>query len=269
MIHVLTVHWKNEDWIEAQFGFLKRHINRSFQVYAFLNGIDPAAYKEKFFYISDEEIKSHATKLNLLADVACMAAESNDDWLIFIDSDAFPIANVVEYAESRLAKYPLIAVRRDENLGDPQPHPCFCITTVGFWKQIEGDWKRGYHWKNATGNMVTDVGGNLLEKLREKNIEWLPMLRSNKLDLHPVFFGIYDNLVYHHGAGSRKPVIRMDKAVFRKLPWVIRKLLTASRIYKFGKNRALQRNLALSERIMREIKSDPEFHLQFSRGAAE
>lgn len=143
MIHVLTVHWKNEDWIEAQFGFLKRHINRSFQVYAFLNGIDPAAYKEKFFYISDEEIKSHATKLNLLADVACMAAESNDDWLIFIDSDAFPIANVVEYAESRLAKYPLIAVRRDENFGDPQPHPCFCITTVGFWKQIEGDWKRG------------------------------------------------------------------------------------------------------------------------------
>ena len=263
MIHVLTVHWNNEDWIEPQLTYLSRHIDRHYRVYAFLNGIDPAPYKEKFFYISTENIKSHAVKLNLLADIACMAAEGPDDWLVFIDSDAFPVADVVAYAEKRLGEYPLVAVRRDENLGDPQPHPCFCITTVGFWQKIEGDWKSGYRWKNATGNWLTDVGGNLLGKLRESNIEWLPMLRSNTIDQHPVFFGIYDNLVYHHGAGSRKPVIRVDKAAFRRLPWIVRKLLTLLRIYKFGKNRALERNAALSERIMQEIKSNPEFYLQF------
>jgi hypothetical protein len=269
MIHVLTVHWRNEDWIEPQLNHLSRHIDRPYRVYAFLNGIDPAAYKDKFFYICTEDIKSHAIKLNLLADIACLAAEGPDDWLIFLDSDAFPIADVVGYAEDRLHKYPLIAVRRDENLGDPQPHPCFCITTVGFWKKIGGDWKRGYQWKNAAGNLVTDVGGNLLGKLREKNIGWLPMLRSNQINLHPVFFGIYDNLVYHHGAGSRKPVIRVDKAKFRRLPWALRKLLTTLRVYKFGRSKALQENVALSERILQEINSNPEFYLQFTQSSPE
>lgn len=267
MIHVITVHWKNVEWIEPQLGYLARHIDRPYRVYAFLNGIDPAPYQDKFFYVCTEDVKSHAVKLNLLADMACMAAEGPDDWLVFLDSDAFPIADVVAYAEHRLEKYPLIAVRRDENLGDPQPHPCFCITTVGFWKDIGGDWKRGYEWKNATGDLVTDVGGNLLGKLRERNIEWLPMLRSNTHNLHPVFFGIYDNLVYHHGAGSRKPVIRVDKAAFRKQPWLLRKLLTALRIYKFWKGRALKENTELSEQILQQIKSDPEFHLQFSQAA--
>lgn len=264
MIHVLTVHWKNEDWIESQLSYLGRHLDRSYRVYAFLNGIDPKPYKDKFFYVSTEDVRSHAKKLNLLADMACLAAESPDDWLVFIDSDAFPIANLVEYAEKRLRSYPLIAVRRDENLGDPQPHPCFCITTVGFWKEIEGDWKSGYRWENSLGRMVTDVGGNLLGKLRERNIDWLPMLRSNKVDLHPVFFGIYDGLVYHHGAGSRKKMVRIDKRPFTRLPWPIRKLLTMFRVYKRIQKKTLQENTALSDRVIQQIKSDPEFYLQFS-----
>jgi hypothetical protein len=269
MIHVLTVHWKNEEWIETQLDYLSRHIDRPYRVYAFLNGIDPAAYKEKFFYVSTEDIRSHAVKLNLLADMACLAAEGPDDWLIFIDSDAFPIADVVEYAERRLRDYPLLAVRRDENLGDPQPHPCFCITTVGFWKGMEGDWKSGYRWKNSIGRMVTDVGGNLLEKLQQRHIQWLPMLRSNKLDLHPVFFGIYDGLVYHHGAGSRKKLIRVDKQPFSRLPWLIRKLLTLLRVYKISKNRVLRENTATSDRIIEEIKTNPEFYLQFNPKSSE
>ena len=34
--------------------------------------------------------------------------------------------------------------------GDPQPHPCFCVTTVGFWQDIGGDSDEGPQWQNPT-----------------------------------------------------------------------------------------------------------------------
>ena len=74
--------------------------------------------------------------------MACFNAESDEDILLFIDGDAFPISDVATYAEEKLKQFPLIAVQRSENDGDPQPHPCFCITTVGFWKKNK--WRLEY-----------------------------------------------------------------------------------------------------------------------------
>jgi hypothetical protein len=98
----------------------------------------------------------------------------------------------------------LAAVRRDENLGDPQPHPCFCITTVGFWNDIGGDWRAaGYTWTNSLGYRTSDVGGKLLGTLNDAGIRWRPLLRTNEVDLHHLWFAIYGDVVYHHGAGFR------------------------------------------------------------------
>ena len=106
-------------------------------------------------------------------------------------------------------------MRRDENLGDPQPHPCFCITTVGFWRDIEGDWRPGYKWPNSLGVMVTDPGANLLRLLEERGIVWRPLVRLNTVDLHQVWFALYGDeqygpVAYHHGAGFRGRVARVD-----------------------------------------------------------
>ncbi len=55
-----------------------------------------------------------------------------------------------------LARAPLIAVRRAENNNDRQPHPCFCVTTVGAWRQLPGDWSPGYKWATVrAGASVT------------------------------------------------------------------------------------------------------------------
>ena len=61
----------------------------------------------------------------------------------------------------------LLAVKRLENNGDIQPHSLFCATTVGFWRQINGDWNYGYEWLNNQNRHVTDVGGNLLKILND------------------------------------------------------------------------------------------------------
>ena len=92
---------------------------------------------------------------------------------MFLDGDAFPIADPIGLIEDGLAKAPLVAVRRAENVGDPQPHPCFCVTTVGTWRRLPGDWSGGYTWPGHQGKLVTDVGGNLLRALELAELDWV------------------------------------------------------------------------------------------------
>ena len=211
MIHIATVHWKDDRWIDIQLKYLQKHVQTPFRVYAFLNDL-PRDHSGKFFYSSTEMIKSHAVKLNILADIISSGAGNADDVIVFLDGDAFPIKPLDDYLQVKLAENRLIAVQRLENNGDIQPHPCFCASTVGFWKGIEGDWKKGYEWKTPQGEMTTDVGGNLLEILQKNDISWYPLQRSNRInERHPLFFGVYDDIIYHHGAGFRKGFSRSDR----------------------------------------------------------
>lgn len=260
MIHVLTVHWEDERWIDVQLRYLDANIGEAFRVYAFLNGI-PDEYRAKFFYSSTEPIRSHPVKLDVLAAVVSEGA-APDDWLIFIDGDAFPIADVVAFGREKLREFPLVAIQRKENAGDRQPHPSFCLTTVGFWTSIGANWGQEHGWTNERGEVVHDVGGNLLAILEERGEHWYPMLRSNTVDVHPVFFGVYDDLVYHHGAGFRRAWSRADTAraaernrlVWSVLPERLRPLIT---------RRAARRNERNSAQIFGELSGNPDFYRRF------
>ena len=94
MIHIATVHWLDETWVDIQLDYFKRHLGEyPYQVYEFLNGIDADKYKEKIHYICTEPIVAHTTKLNLLADRICQQA-APDDIIYFIDGDAFPVGDI-------------------------------------------------------------------------------------------------------------------------------------------------------------------------------
>src|SRR6056297_21129 len=209
MIYVLTVHWKDDRWIDVQLGYLQRFIGEPFKIFAFLNYID-RVHESKFDYVSCEPIASHAVKLNLLADIATVdSSDPEEDLLLFLDGDAFPVGDLGGFARRKLENCALVAVVRSEN-GDVQPHPCCCLTSIASWASIGGDWKSGYRWENAFGESVTDVGGNLLERLQTLNVPWHAMHRTKGLTKHPLFFALYDDLVYHHGAGFRDPFSRAD-----------------------------------------------------------
>ena len=47
--------------------------------------------------------------------------------------------------------------------------------------------------------------------MKKHNYEYYPIVRSNKVNLHPLYFGIYENLIYHHWAGSRRMITRPDR----------------------------------------------------------
>jgi hypothetical protein len=205
MIYVLTVHWRIDFWVDVQIAHLKRYIREPFKLYAFCDGMRDD-HSAKFDYCSpDKGVVDHASKLNALAAMVCERA-ADDDVLVFCDSDAFPVRDITGYLHSQLARWPLVAVQRLENAGDIQPHPSFAIITAGFWRRIGGDWRAGPTWTNADGKVVTDVGGNLLRSLTLNDVEWGKMLRSNRTSLHPLLFSIYDDVVYHHGAGSRPTI---------------------------------------------------------------
>jgi hypothetical protein len=211
VINIATVHWQTPKWIDAQLHYVERAFDVPYRIFASLNGIDDPAQGKRFHFAADME-GSHASKLNQLADII---AESSDpsDILIFLDGDAFPVRPLMPWLSEILARVDLTAIRRDENLGDMQPHPSFCATTVGFWKDIGGDWLPGGTWVNSAGREVADTGGNLLYALRERQIDWLPLLRTNTHNPHPVWFGLYDHRIYHHGAGFQATrVERVDWA---------------------------------------------------------
>jgi hypothetical protein len=207
LINIVTVHWRSPKWIDPQLSYLASTIGTPFRVFASLNGIADRRLWDRFHFAADLE-GSHAEKLNALAAVVLAEADP-DDRLVFLDGDAFPVRPIGLWMDGVLDSYPLAAVRRDENLGDIQPHPCFTFTTCRFWADLGGDWREGGTWTSASGQETTDVGGTLLHQLRDQGHEWLPILRTNRHNPEPLCFGVYGHRVYHHGAGFRPPVTRV------------------------------------------------------------
>jgi hypothetical protein len=206
-INVLSVHWHTAAWLEIQSQALRDHMSGPWSLLLASTEPDTRGVSR---YCEDLP-GTHAEKLNVLAEQASADAR-DEDILMFIDGDAFPVRPLREWIECLLHAAPLAAVVRAENLGDPQPHPCFCVTTVGFWRELAGDWRSGPKWTNSVGRQVTDVGARLLEALRVSGSEWTPIMRANARDWHPVFYALYGErgMIYHHGAGFREPVTRVD-----------------------------------------------------------
>jgi hypothetical protein len=215
LLYVITVHWRTPQWIDVQRRYLDRFLSVPFQVWTSLQGIDPA-FGARFDRVFTQR-GSHAEKLNHLAAEVCDHAAA-DDIMLFLDGDAFPIADPMPLFTEALSETSLVAVRRSENLGDQQPHPCFCAVTVGEWLRLRGDWGAAATWSaTESGRTLSDVGGNLLRRLEVSGAKWRPLLRTNAVNLHPVFFAIYGEVAYHHGAGFRPGEgARVDRAIARE-----------------------------------------------------
>jgi hypothetical protein len=280
MIHIATVHWPHPRWVDIQLRHLERNVDEPYRVYAWIDGWSSEQQREhagKFFYSTDLPIGRHEVKLTVLGDLVAHAA-APDDTIIFMDGDSFPIRPIGPFLREKLERYPLVAVRRDENNGDRQPHPSFCAMRARFWIELPGDWRRGRTWRNRQGKEITDVGGNLLGLLEDREIEWYPLLRSNRVNPHPLQFGVYEDLIYHQGGGFRRTAGgRAGRAAMQEelaLTWhgrlaarlpargplaPVRRLVRSPRRHR----RALAAKIGeVNERVYELIRRDPDFYLQ-------
>jgi hypothetical protein len=263
-VHVATVHYRSPRWIEIQTKHLRRHIHSPLQLWGSFQRID-SRYEEHFDrVIRHTASPSHPEKLNHLAlEISNEAAD--EDLLMFIDGDAFPIADLAPLLDTALADAPLLAVRRIEQANEPHPHPCFCVTTVGFWRELPGDWSQGYTWVDADGTVSTGPGANLLRALALTNTPWSQLHRSNETALHPTLFSVYGGVIYHHGAAFRDHgvILRSDRqsgpalVTGPSLPGLgpVRRRINRRRM-RAWKRETQRANAQLSEEIYQRILSD-------------
>lgn len=264
-IHVLTINTYYKKWVDVNYKYVNRYLN-NFKIWAILDGFDDSYYEQKkglYHYCGRNVVKGtepmQGEKYNFLAKKVISDPNTNDnDVLLFIDSDAFPIKPLNSFIKNKLKRYPLVAIQRKEQLRDSQPHTSFCFTTVKLWKDIKGDWRPGYKWKTKIG-YATDCGGNLLKILMDNNINWYKMLRTNKKNYHPLFFAVYDNLVYHHGAGNRYP--KLSKADMHYLSPILNRLNSEKRNEYMRKYIAQLENV--SDEIIEDIKHNFKFYKRF------
>jgi len=155
---------------------------------------------------------NHGDKMNQLFKIADRKSPKDDDLIIFLDPDAFPIVSQwIELIKHTLLQIPLVAISREENIEPllrddqkPYPHPCFTATTYKFWKQNSLSW-------DLNPSEGASCAGVLLKKwLQENNHKWGKLLRSNVYNLHPLNYGVYGDIIYHHGSGNRPTYDSVD-----------------------------------------------------------
>lgn len=262
MIRIATAHHHSTEWIEVQRRYLDRFLSEPFAVYGSLEGVDEAELG-RFFEVVVPSLGNHAGKLNLLGRVM-VEDSAPDDLLVFLDGDAFPIADPVGPCRRLLQEHALVAVQRLENHGDSQPHPCFCVVRADTWASLPGDWSSGHPFREGR----TDVGANLGWLLERRGLTWAPLLRSNTVDLHPLLFGVYGRLVYHHGAGFRgmKPPGKGRTTWEAKQPQTTQARAAMDKMQRNVPKERLDAIIAqamedavLSEQVYERILSDPDF----------
>jgi hypothetical protein len=254
VIHLATLHYRSEAWIDLQLAYIERYTTEPYRVYACLDHIDRSQFDR--FHHAEHRGERIAPEYDHLARVIVEQA-APDDWLVFLHGDTIPIADWVPRVRAAMRRVPLVGIRRDENLGEPHPHACFTVTTPRLWSELGGTWARGPEWTGTTGRQVTDLGAVLWRKLEDAGIEWEPLLRSNVRDIHPLWFGVYDDIVYHHGAGFRLPISRVDADPSVGYPRLLQMAVRARIAYTNQyRSRRLYRRLASGDEFFRELIAD-------------
>ena len=263
MIYICTVHYQTDKWIDIQLNYLKKFINEPFKTFVCLDETN-FHHQLKFDYAYNYEA-SHCLKLNFLASKVIKHSVSDHDIIIFLDSDAFPINPLFPCVKNYITEHSLTAIQRLEDNGEPIAHPSFTACTIHLWKKINGTWIQDI-FKDKFGTSIKDTGGKLFQLLTDHNIKWKPLLKSNNYYHHYTHFSIYENLIYHHGAGSRNNIVtRADREQFlcnskNKMPFFIWKYIKILFYDYYLIKQKKRKLLKKQEEIFQRIKSDTLFY---------
>jgi hypothetical protein len=221
MIHILTSHVFDDTWIDLQIDHIKKHTKEPFKIYSIYDCVSVEEFdkhKHKWDYaeqLTKNELSlemqdplGHPYKLHYLVDVMAKDADLENDWLVFLDGDAWPISDDwISHLTSKAKDHVVCSLKRLENDGECRPGSPFLICQPKFWIENKLTWyPEGCYYIDTNGRKVKDVGCKLMHQLQDLNVDWYPLLRSNKKNFHRLWFGIYDNIIYHHSKGfGRNP----------------------------------------------------------------
>ena len=233
MLHILTLHL-GDKWIDIQKKQIERFISEPYKVYARLGdqpGLDGWKYEKDVQngkYIDTTVVyDKHKDKfdgaipgsqhwvhsMGKLLDYLMINQELKPtDTILILDSDAFPISPMTDFLEKTLEKYPLVSAQEPMHEWDRDPlylipHPMFLAFKA---KHILED-KLTNHLREFVQDKNNNWWGGILLWLVENDYKYYALKRSNKVNVHPLYFGIYEDMIYHHWAGSRNMITRPDR----------------------------------------------------------
>ncbi len=200
---------KRHPWPELQIEQLRRHTRPGYRVFAYGNDLIPEHEQYLRDCLEVEFISSADTRWGTYTHVwplrnwLARIAMQKYRWIVHLDSDAFPVSDGwLESSVERISyQSPMVAVRRVEN-GDHHSDRSFLVYSRAGYRRHAFDFSKI--------NRV-DSGAGISAELEASGFAWSAMLRSNTYDYHPLIAGIYDDLIYHHAAGSREPKFRFNK----------------------------------------------------------
>ena len=249
MIHILTVHYVDK-WIDIQLENLSKYIKEPFRVYTVL-GENYEKHKDKFYYVEEGRDK-HYNSLQKLHKVLDDENPNENDIIIVLDSDAFPIKSLDDYLEDKLKDYEFLAINAPEHNYEPlpiQPFECFYAFRYNFFSKYE-------FWFKFEPGIHSNWIDWMIDWFKNKSIEWYPLNRSSPLiNLHPLYFGIYDDIIYHNWTGSRNPITRPDR----------KRIANTNETVEM----AIEKNIEIAKSVFEQIENQLDDFMDYLRGNYE
>ena len=217
---------------------------------------------------NDHPSKQHSMALTQLMNYA---VDDGAEAIYTLDVDSFPISKawMEDMYNSAAQSSGVCAVHRLENGDKFLPHPSGCVVLADFVKNNPFEFypedieTTGKTFINETGQRP-DSGIGLGYVLWKGNKTWAQLARSNERDLHYMMAGIYGNLVFHLGAGSRSPLFakEVNDSTGLKALRVLDKMPVLWRLYDLFKRRTeaslIEKNTKIVMEIEAQLKKNPE-----------
>ena len=196
------------EWLKLQLQFLES-TTEDFDHVSFINCEEPEPFSglTKVIGTGDGTIQTgrqHTAGLNGLANPFRTVKDEYENFLI-IDSDAFPIKldwlNILRTSMDKNNKSIAIALR-PENL-ETRLHSSIVFMKSEVIPELK--FNHGYEDSSVIGRDLLhmeelDVG--IADFQEEKRDQVFPLIRTNKINVHPISCGVYFDMFYHHAFGS-------------------------------------------------------------------
>ncbi len=195
-------HPRSETWYGLQMKYLRR-TTKNYTHMVYLNG-EQNIYRESEVLAVDgspvpegEYAGQHSHVRGLRALIKYFRQHPEYHAFLALDSDCFPFRRWQEKLHRAMGDFGVAAPARYENL-DLFAHPCFFYAT----RQAAESLDFGiFPHTNLVGYSFSDTSANV--------DRFFPLVRSNRVNHHPILCGVYWNCVYHHAAGSRSLRFRL------------------------------------------------------------
>jgi hypothetical protein len=191
---------RNAAWCRLQKQFIEATTS-DYDYAVYLNRTERQFFDHAFVIGENAQPWSQFEGLRTLNKMMTFARAHPYENYLILDSDAFPVREGwLELLLQRMGQRRFAAPIRFENL-DSFPHQC-ALFIKGQAIQDPFDFTPDMRYQNLLKQRHLDLSTGLSTE------HLFPLVRTNRYNVHPILAGVYYDMFYHHGAGSRKAMIR-------------------------------------------------------------